>query len=107
MLERNVRKVYSITPCSSVRHLAGTPSLGTRQTVFDENMRHNNWVRINRATRKEWISYLVYMLQFKFLFGSNFSNQFDFYFPLSNDQSHNLRQRKIKIRLVLKDLNQK
>ena len=47
------------------------------------------------------------MLWFKFIFGLNFLNQFDFYFPLSQIMVMNVGQRKIKIKLVLKILNQK
>ena len=42
-----------------------------------------------------------------FLWFENFLNQFNFYFSLSQIHYHNLKQRKTKIKLVWKFLNQK
>ena len=45
----------------------------------------------------------LYVLWFKFIFGLNFLNQFDF--PLSQIMVMNIRQRKTKIKLVWKNWN--
>ena len=39
---------------------------------------------------------------FNFYFGLKFSNQFNFYFPLSQIMVMNLKQKKIKIKMVSK-----
>ena len=46
----------------------------------------------------------TYVLWFNIFLVQNFSNLFDFYFPLFNSHYHNRKQRKIKIKLVWKNL---
>ena len=76
--------------------LTMTMSTSTVKPILQGSHNYPSYIIVQRG--------LMDMLWFKFFLVKNFSNQFDFHFPLSNFHYHNLKQRKIK--LVWNILNQ-
>ena len=98
--ERYSTEFPSPTPVFDKDELQVTAKVWTKNFTF-------NFYWLYSVCVTEWNMYRVYLLWFKFFLGLKFSEPVWFYFSLFEIVVMNLTQRKIKIKLVQKNLNQK